>query len=152
MKHPLDDRDLMDADRYVDATLSADDRTAFELRLRSNPALAEAVQQAEALRGIFRAARAEPAPAVREGFGARVLQRVKSEAGVTAELAGLSERQVVTMARWCVVAAAVIFTVALLLASGVLRPLDSGQLQADDEVLIQQLDQRIQQSGGIERR
>lgn len=157
MKQPppdrqLNDRDLLDADRYADGALPDADRAAFELRLRGNPALLAAVQQAEALRGVFRVARDEPAPSVREGFEARVLQRVRSEAGVDAEVSGLVERQVVAVARWCLLAAAVVLTAALLFVSGVLRPLDSGQLQADDEVLIQQLDQQIQTSGGFERR
>ncbi len=152
MKHPLDDRDLLDADRHAEGTMPEAERSAFESRLRDDQPLAEAVQQAQALRRLFAVAKAEPAPAVREGFEARVLQRVRSEAGVTTELAGLAERRLVATARFCVIAAAVILTVAILFVAGVLRPLDSGQLQADDEVLIQQLDQRIQAEGGSERR
>jgi anti-sigma-K factor RskA len=152
MTHPLHERDLVAAGRYVDRAMAADERTAFEDRMRSDPPLADAVRQAESLRGLFTAAAAEPAPAVRPGFGSRVLQRIASESGLEAELAGRVERRVVAVARWCLAAAAVIFAAAVLYSAGVLRPLDSGRLHADDETLIRQIDARIQAAGGLERR
>lgn len=144
------DNDRVAVNRYVDAEMSAPQRTAFEARLRAEPALAELLAEAEALRAVFAVARAEPAPMRRAGMSARVLARL--QAGAPEEGRGDLERQIQRVARACVLAAAAVLLVATLFAAGILRLPDSGQLQADSgSELIRALDAKIQ-AADVQRR
>ncbi len=148
----LSEPDRVAVARYLDGETKAEARTAFEARLHAEPALAEALAEANALRGIFACARTEPAPVLRPGLGDRVLQRLQRVDGGTTDL-GI-ERRVVRLARICVVAAAVIFAFAVLFGSGAARLPDSGHLQADaSSELIKVLDAKMKaaQPPGVRR-
>lgn len=129
--------------RYLDGEMAVDERERFEVRLRSEPLLADVEAEAQALRGVFVCAQGEAAPALRSGFSDRVvrrLQNAESHANPTEV-----ERRVLYLARACVVAAAIVFVVATLFATGVLQMPDSGHLQADTSAeLIRALDAKMQ--------
>ncbi|MEZ5964644.1 MAG: hypothetical protein R3F56_12415 [Planctomycetota bacterium] len=136
--------------RYVDAEMSSAEQVAFEARLRAEPALAEALAEASALRAVFAVARTEEPPVPCGVMRARVLARLQRGAGT--EVASSMDGRVERVARWCVLAAAAVFVAALLFVTGVLRLPDSGQLQADSGAeLIRALDAQIQAAENVRR-
>jgi anti-sigma-K factor RskA len=142
MSNPTDDRIL--AARFVDGQMPADEQAEFVLRMQARPELRAAVSELQGLRGLFATAAAEPAPSLRPGFADRVAQRLRREAGEVTRASADVEARLVSLARWCVLAAAIVLAIALLFASGALRPADSGKLQADNgSQLIRSLDAQI---------
>jgi hypothetical protein len=137
----LSESDRVAVARYTDGEMGAGERTAFEDRLRVEPALQEVLAETEALRGVFAVARDAACPALRPGLADRVLQRLQRGAPVAEPAAG---DRVLRLARISTLAAAVVFAVAVLFATGVLRLPDQGRLQADAAAeLIRVLDAQI---------
>lgn len=132
------------AARYVDQQMAADEQAAFVVRLAADAALQAVVVELQAMRGMFATVAAEPVPTLRAGFAERVSQRLRREVGEVTTSTAAVEHRVLSLARWCVLAAAVLFTVALLWWRGALRPADPGKLQADNgSALIRSLDEQI---------
>lgn len=143
--HP--ENDFVSVDRYLDGEMAASERADFEARLRAEPALADLVPHAAGLRAVFAVARGESAPVLRPGLSDRVLSRLRR--GDSGDARTEVERRIQRVARICVLAAAAVFLVATLFATGVLGGSDSGQLQADaGGELIRALDAKIHAVGG----
>jgi hypothetical protein len=137
----LPESDRLAVQRYLDGELPAHEKGAFEQRLLREPDLRSCADAGRDLERWFERARAEPAPSAPPGFGGRVIQRLGSESMVADD----AERHAIRAARYVLLAAAVLFGLAMLVVAGVLRPSGPRALQADQgiEKVIQEIDQQI---------
>jgi hypothetical protein len=156
----LPQADLLLAQRYADGELRGEDLARCEQRLLRETALRSCVDELRALRGCFTPGRAEdPAPAPRAGpkFAAAVLAQVRRLPSRAELLAEPRERgeveqvelQVARVGRRLIAAAALIFTLALLIVSGVLRPVGGRAVEASKNE-VQKLIEQIQARDGAD--
>ena len=150
--------DLLQVQRYVDGELSLDSRTSFEARLKEEPTLLGAVEAAREQRQLFRD---DPADLV--GSVGSVGSAVSVADAVMDQVQRLPRReQLMQMVegdeltgvastvggRW-LIAAAVLFVVALSFGTGLVQPRGSGKAEAAENEL-HKLDEayRLLQSQG----
>ena len=143
MNHPQNEKLMIEAARYVDGELSAELRSAFEARLPRDHALAQAVSETRELRLLFAPSRDPVPPVLSPGFRTRLLQEVRSLPSRDDLLAELGEEGELEQAqgassetaRRLLLAAALIFGLALLMFSGLLRGADTARLEATPDLL-----------------
>jgi hypothetical protein len=151
---PLPESDRLLAQRYADGELHGDDLARCEQRLLREPALRACADELRSLRALFAADRSgRPAPAPGPDFAAAVLNQVRRLPSRAELLAEPSERGEVEQVQLLVArtgqrllaAAALIFAVAMLIVSGVLRPVGGSSLEAsknDVRKLMEQIQAR----------
>jgi anti-sigma factor RsiW len=147
--------DLLQVQRYVDGELSLDSRTTFEARLKEEPTLLGAVEAAREQRQLFRDDPADLVGSVGSAVSVadavmdqvqrlprreQLMQMVEGD-----ELTGVAS----TVGRRWLIAAAVLFVVALSFGTGLVQPRGSGKAEAAENEL-HKLDEayRLLQSQG----
>jgi anti-sigma factor RsiW len=140
--------------RFVDGELSGAELIEFERRLLSEPELRQAADTQRATRTWFEGLRVaegerDAGGELSSGFADRILQEARrgvdraAEADVPGELE-LAERSALRLGSGLLAAAVLIFGFALLFSTGLVRPADSGRLEAADERRIEQIDREIE--------
>lgn len=150
MHENTNEKTMIEAARYVDGQLDTPQRAAFEARLLREPDLRAAVQETRALRLVIAHAAADEPPVVPPTFRTRVLQEIRRVPSREELLEDVAEATAepgaaFATARRLLAAAALIFGLALLMFSGLLRSADHARLEATPGVLKQldELDAKI---------
>jgi anti-sigma factor RsiW len=131
MSHERNDEfDTMSVARYVDGEMTAAERARFAARLDADPELRRAVLELEDLRRCIAAAATTPVRQPCPGFRARVAAEVAGFGGAAGSREAAELERVMVFARRVMVAAVLVFGVAILMFAGLLRSTDSGRLEA----------------------
>ena len=132
--------------RYVDGMLHGEERTEFERRLLADARLREAVEQQQHVRDWFLQERDTAPAGTSDGFVGGILaktRRLPSRSELANDSAD-NHTSVHQLARQLLVAAAVVFGIAMVTWGGLFKAPDPRYLEAADVDRIERLDRAIE--------